>query len=125
MSLESIEKLEIEDIDIKEDVELSEKQYKIYSEIVNGKELYFLLHGITGSGKTQIYIKLIIEALKRKKGSIFLVPEISLTTQMVSGFKKIFGDNISIIHSKMSPSKKKEEWEKIYSGKTRIVIGAR
>lgn len=125
MSLESIEKLEIEDIDIKEDVELSEKQYKIYSEIVNSKELYFLLHGITGSGKTQIYIKLIIEALKRKKGSIFLVPEISLTTQMVSGFKKIFGDNISIIHSKMSPSKKKEEWEKIYSGKTRIVIGAR
>ncbi len=125
MSLESIEKLEIEDIDIKEDVELSEKQYKIYSEIVNGKELYFLLHGITGSGKTQIYIKLIIEALKRKKGSIFLVPEISLTTQMVSGFKKIFGDNISIIHSKMSSSKKKEEWEKIYSGKTRIVIGAR
>ena len=125
MSLESIEKLEIEDIDIKEDVELSEKQYKIYSEIVNSKELYFLLHGITGSGKTQIYIKLIIEALKRKKGSIFLVPEISLTTQMVSGFKKIFGDNISIIHSKMSSSKKKEEWEKIYSGKTRIVIGAR
>ena len=125
MSLESIEKLEIEDIDIKEDVELSEKQYKIYSEIVNGKELYFLLHGITGSGKTQIYIKLIIEALKRKKGSIFLVPEISLTTQMVSGFKKIFGDNISIIHSKMSSSKKKEEWEKIYSGKIRIVIGAR
>lgn len=125
MSLESIEKLEIEDIDIKEDVELSEKQYKIYSEIVNSKELYFLLHGITGSGKTQIYIKLIIEALKRKKGSIFLVPEISLTTQMVSGFKKIFGDNISIIHSKMSSSKKKEEWEKIYFGKTRIVIGAR
>ena len=125
MSLESIEKLEIEDIDIKEDVELSEKQHKIYSEIVNGKELYFLLHGITGSGKTQIYIKLIIEALKRKKGSIFLVPEISLTTQMVSGFKKIFGDNISIIHSKMSSSKKKEEWEKIYSGKIRIVIGAR
>lgn len=125
MSLESIEKLEIEDIDIKEDVELSEKQYKIYSEIVNSKELYFLLHGITGSGKTQIYIKLIIEALKRKKGSIFLVPEISLTTQMVSGLKKIFGDNISIIHSKMSSSKKKEEWEKIYSGKTRIVIGAR
>ena len=83
MSLESIKKLEIEDVDIKEEVSLSEKQYEIYNEIINSKESYFLLHGITGSGKTQIYIKLIIEALNRKKGSIFLVPEISLTTQMV------------------------------------------
>ena len=125
MSLESIKKLEIEDVDIKEEVSLSEKQYEIYNEIINSKESYFLLHGITGSGKTQIYIKLIIEALNRKKGSIFLVPEISLTTQMVNGLKKIFGDNISIIHSKMTLSKKKAEWEKIYSGKSKIVIGAR
>lgn len=125
MSLESIKKLEIEDVDIKEEICLSEKQFEIYNEIINSKESYFLLHGITGSGKTQIYIKLIIEALNRKKGSIFLVPEISLTTQMVNGLKKIFGDNISIIHSKMTPAKKKAEWEKIYSGKTKIVIGAR
>ena len=125
MSLESIKKLEIEDVDIKEEICLSEKQFEIYNEIINSKESYFLLHGITGSGKTQIYIKLIIEALNRKKGSIFLVPEISLTTQMVNGLKKIFGDNISIIHSKMTPAKKKEEWEKIYSGKSKIVIGAR
>ena len=125
MSLESIKKLEIEDVDIKEEVCLSEKQFEIYNEIINSKESYFLLHGITGSGKTQIYIKLIIEALNRKKGSIFLVPEISLTTQMVNGLKKIFGDNISIIHSKMTPDKKKAEWEKIYSGKSKIVIGAR
>lgn len=125
MSLESIKKLEIEDVDIKEEVSLSEKQYEIYNEIINSKESYFLLHGITGSGKTQIYIKLIIEALNRKKGSIFLVPEISLTTQMVNGLKNIFGDNISIIHSKMTPAKKKAEWEKIYSGKSKIVIGAR
>lgn len=125
MSLESIKKLEIEDVDIKEEVCLSEKQFEIYNEIINSKESYFLLHGITGSGKTQIYIKLIIEALNRKKGSIFLVPEISLTTQMVNGLKKIFGDNISIIHSKMTQAKKKAEWEKIYSGKSKIVIGAR
>lgn len=125
MSLESIKKLEIEDVDIKEEVCLSEKQFEIYNEIINSKESYFLLHGITGSGKTQIYIKLIIEALNRKKGSIFLVPEISLTIQMVNGLKKIFGDNISIIHSKMTPAKKKAEWEKIYSGKSKIVIGAR
>ena len=105
MSLESIKKLEIEDVDIKEEVCLSEKQFEIYNEIINSKESYFLLHGITGSGKTQIYIKLIIEALNRKKGSIFLVPEISLTTQMVNGLKKIFGDNISIMHSKMTPAK--------------------
>lgn len=125
MSLKSIKKLEIEDVDIKEEICLSEKQFEIYNEIINSKESYFLLHGITGSGKTQIYIKLIIEALNRKKGSIFLVPEISLTTQMVNGLKKIFGDNISIIHSKMTPAKKKAEWEKIYSGKSKIVIGAR
>ena len=125
MSLDSIKRLEIEDTVIKEEIHLSEKQSEIYSKIVNSEENYFLLHGITGSGKTQIYIKLIIEALNRKKGSIFLVPEISLTTQMVTGLKKIFGDNISIIHSKMTPTKKKEEWEKIYSGKSKIVIGAR
>lgn len=125
MSLDSIKKLEIEDTVIKEEIHLSEKQSEIYSEIVKSEENYFLLHGITGSGKTQIYIKLIIEALNRKKGSIFLVPEISLTTQMVTGLKKIFGDNISIIHSKMTPAKKKAEWEKIYSGKSKIVIGAR
>lgn len=125
MSLDSIKKLEIEDTVIKEEIHLSEKQSEIYNEIVNSEENYFLLHGITGSGKTQIYIKLIIEALNRKKGSIFLVPEISLTTQMVTGLKKIFGDNISIIHSKMTPAKKKAEWEKIYSGKSKIVIGAR
>ena len=125
MSLDSIKKLEIEDTVIKEEIHLSEKQFEIYSKIVNSEENYFLLHGITGSGKTQIYIKLIIEALNRKKGSIFLVPEISLTTQMVTGLKKIFGDNISIIHSKMTPAKKKAEWEKIYSGKSKIVIGAR
>lgn len=125
MSLDSIKKLEIEDTVIKEEIHLSEKQSEIYSKIVNSEENYFLLHGITGSGKTQIYIKLIIEALNRKKGSIFLVPEISLTTQMVTGLKKIFGDNISIIHSKMTPAKKKAEWEKIYSGKSKIVIGAR
>ena len=125
MSLDSIKKLEIEDTVIKEEIHLSEKQSEIYNEIVKSEENYFLLHGITGSGKTQIYIKLIIEALNRKKGSIFLVPEISLTTQMVTGLKKIFGDNISIIHSKMTPAKKKEEWEKIYSGKSKIVIGAR
>ena len=125
MSLDSIKKLEIKDTVIKEEIHLSEKQSEIYSEIVKSEENYFLLHGITGSGKTQIYIKLIIEALNRKKGSIFLVPEISLTTQMVTGLKKIFGDNISIIHSKMTPAKKKAEWEKIYSGKSKIVIGAR
>lgn len=125
MSLDSIKKLEIEDTVIKEEIHLSEKQSEIYSKIVNSEENYFLLHGITGSGKTQIYIKLIIEALNRKKGSIFLFPEISLTTQMVTGLKKIFGDNISIIHSKMTPAKKKAEWEKIYSGKSKIVIGAR
>ena len=125
MSLDSIKKLEIEDTVIKEEIHLSEKQSEIYNEIVKSEENYFLLHGITGSGKTQIYIKLIIEALNRKKGSIFLVPEISLTTQMVTGLKKIFGDNISIIHSKMTPAKKKAEWEKIYSGKSKIVIGAR
>lgn len=125
MSLDSIKKLEIEDTVIKEEIHLSEKQSEIYNEIVKSEENYFLLHGITGSGKTQIYIKLIIEALNRKKGSIFLVPEISLTTQIVTGLKKIFGDNISIIHSKMTPAKKKAEWEKIYSGKSKIVIGAR
>lgn len=125
MSKERIKKLEDINTYIGSNVILNEDQERVYNEILNSKDKFFLLKGITGSGKTQIYIKLIEQALKKGKSSIFLVPEISLTNQMMESFKEVFGDNISIIHSKTTKSKKIKEWEKIYSGKTKIVIGAR
>ena len=125
MSLDRMSKLENVDFKIKNDIELNFEQLKAVENIEKSEENLHLIHGVTGSGKTQVYIRLMEEALKRDEGTIFLVPEISLTTQMVKTIKKVFGDNISIIHSKTTIAKKTKEWERIYSGKSKIVIGAR
>ena len=85
----------------------------------------FLLHGVTGSGKTEVYLQSIEHALKSNKSSIVLVPEISLTPQTVARFKARFEDEIAVLHSRLLGSKKMSEWERICSGKARIVIGAR
>ena len=98
MSLDRMSKLENVDFKIKNDIELNFEQLKAVENIEKSEEKLHLIHGVTGSGKTQVYIKLMEEALKRDEGTIFLVPEISLTTQMVKTIKKVFGDNISIIH---------------------------
>lgn len=90
----------------------------------NGKEVY-LLHGVTGSGKTEVYMELIEESLKKGKTSIVLVPEISLTPQMIERFQKRFGDNIAAIHSGLSDGEKYDEWRRITKGEAKIVIGAR
>ncbi len=84
----------------------------------------FLLHGVTGSGKTNIYIKLIEEVIKRGKKALFLVPEISLTPQIINRFTSYF-DNIAVLHSRLSDSEKYDEWRKINEEKVDIVIGAR
>ena len=84
----------------------------------------FLIHGVTGSGKTNIYIKLIEEVIKRGKKALFLVPEISLTPQIINRFTSYF-DNIAVLHSRLSDSEKYDEWRKINEGKVDIVIGAR
>ena len=85
----------------------------------------FLLHGVTGSGKTQVYIELISEVLKRGKDVIMLVPEISLTSQAVNRLKSYFEGKISFLHSDMSPGERYDSWRKIRSGEYSIIVGPR
>ncbi len=85
----------------------------------------FLLHGITGSGKTEIYMHLIGELLKECRGSIVLVPEISLTPQTVDRFYSRFGDCLAVIHSRLSQGRRVEEWHRIRRGEAKVVVGAR
>src|SRR5258706_123050 len=90
----------------------------------------FLLHGVTGSGKTEIYLQAIAHALQQGKGAIVLVPEISLTPQTVERFKARFSSGplrtlVAVLHSHLSAGERHDEWHKIRQGRARIVIGAR
>ena len=104
---------------------LNEKQLAIKENIENSNKKYFLLKGVTGSGKTEIYIELIKKAFFEGYGSIFLVPEISLTPQMVERFQSEFKNNIAILHSNLSDIERAKEWESIYTGEKKIVLGVR
>lgn len=85
----------------------------------------FLLYGVTGSGKTEVYMNIIEKAINKGMSAIMLVPEISLTPQIVERFTLRFGDNIAILHSGLSDAEKYDEYRKITMGKVRIVVGAR
>ncbi|MDZ7288657.1 MAG: primosomal protein N', partial [candidate division KSB1 bacterium] len=85
----------------------------------------FLLHGITGSGKTQVYIEAIREAVAQGKEAIVLVPEISLTPQAVARFQGNFGPLVAVLHSRMSTGERYDAWRRIYRGEARVVVGAR
>ncbi len=85
----------------------------------------WLLHGVTGSGKTEVYLRLIAAALEQNKQCLMLVPEISLTPQMVSRFQARFGSRIAVWHSGLTPRERLDEWQRIKRGQTQIVIGAR
>ena len=108
-----------------DDVVLNEEQQKVADIIKNGGKKFYLLKGVTGSGKTEIYINLIKEAIKNGYGSLFLVPEISLTTQMTERLEKQFSDSVAILHSKLTDAEKRKEWTYIRIGEKKIVIGAR
>ena len=97
----------------------------IKSQIDEGRHETNLIYGITGSGKTEIYLQLIEEVLNKGKTAIVLVPEISLTPQMVDRFLSRFGEEIAVLHSKLSSGERFDEWNKIKDGKAKIVIGAR
>ncbi|NLU51960.1 MAG: primosomal protein N' [Clostridiaceae bacterium] len=84
-----------------------------------------LIHGITGSGKTEVYLRLIDAAIKRGKSSIVLVPEISLTPQIISRFTGRFGSRVAIQHSRLSQGERYDQWRKIKAGEVDVVIGAR
>lgn len=106
---------------------LNEEQKKAYEEIVNSlkKPEKFLLYGVTGSGKTEIYMQVIEQVLHLKRTAIVLVPEISLTPQFVTNFKKRFQDKVAVLHSGLSDGERYDEWRKIARNEVDIVVGAR
>ena len=134
--LEKVEKkiernpLENKKIEKSNKYELTEEQKNAYTNI--GKSIEekrfeeFLIYGITGSGKTEIYLQLIEKVVKEEKTAIMLVPEISLTPQMIERFIARFGKNeIAVLHSKLSIGERHDEWKKIKEKRAKIVIGAR
>ncbi|MBN8191515.1 primosomal protein N' [Bacillus sp. NTK074B] len=97
----------------------------ILSTIDQGEHHTFLLYGVTGSGKTEIYLQSIQRVLEEGKEAIVLVPEISLTPQMVHRFKGRFGDDVAVLHSGLSVGEKYDEWRKIQRKEVKVVVGAR
>ena len=121
---------EFKNIQKTEKLQLTQEQNNAFMEISNSMDdmLFseFLIYGVTGSGKTEIYLQLIEKALKEHKSSILLVPEISLTPQTVNRFIARFGkENIAVLHSKLSIGERYDEWNKINDNKAKIIIGAR
>ena len=106
---------------------LNSEQEVCVNKVVNsfGISKTFLLYGVTGSGKTEVYMNIIEKAINNGMSAIMLVPEISLTPQIVERFALRFGDNIAILHSGLSDAEKYDEYRKITMGKVKIVVGAR
>ncbi len=108
---------------------LSAEQRNAVGEISAGlaeaKHRVFMLHGVTGSGKTEVYMHCIEKALKRGRQAITLVPEISLTPQMVKVYRERFGDRVAVLHSRMSDGERYDEWTRISGGAAPVVLGAR
>ncbi|MBC7935463.1 MAG: primosomal protein N' [Rhizobacter sp.] len=112
---------------VKVDFELSAKQQLCLDDVRNQftQKNVCLLHGVTGSGKTQLYIKLIEESFSAGKQVLYLLPEIALTAQVIRRLQKHFGGNIAIYHSKFNNQERIELWNKIRTGEVKIVLGAR
>ncbi|MBE7021061.1 MAG: primosomal protein N' [Ruminococcaceae bacterium] len=113
------------DFDRNEKLPATLEQREAIDEILSGNFSTYLLHGITGSGKTEVYLQVIEEKLKEGKNAIVLVPEISLTPQMVSRFFSRFGDGVAVIHSGLSREERYDQYKLIKRGEIRVVIGAR
>lgn len=108
---------------------LNHEQYMVYTEILKSISTSsannFLIHGITGSGKTEIYLQLVEEMIRQDKDTIILVPEISLTPQTITRFVGRFGEQVAVLHSKLSQGERFDQWKSIREGKVKIVVGAR
>ena len=106
-------------------VELTAIQKGAVKDILKSTEKPIVLFGVTGSGKTEVYMNVIDQMLASGKTALMLVPEISLTPQMVRVFSDRFGKNVAVLHSALSVGEKHDEWFRIYNGEARIVVGAR
>ena len=108
---------------------LNEAQARAYAGLrelaFSGKANAALLFGVTGSGKTSVYIRLIDDVLKSGKSAVLLVPEIALTPQMLSTFSAHFGEEVAVLHSSLSVGERYDEWKRIHRGEARLVIGTR
>ena len=104
---------------------LTDEQKSAINKILNERKLKYLLKGVTGSGKTEVYMRLVSEMLNNDKGAIVLVPEIALTPQMIEKFKGRFGTNVALFHSRLSDGERFDEWYRVKEGKAKLVIGAR
>ncbi|MDH5596995.1 MAG: DEAD/DEAH box helicase, partial [Candidatus Peregrinibacteria bacterium] len=93
--------------------------------VISSSKKGILLHGVTGSGKTEVYLRLILESVRRGKQAILLVPEIALTPQTINYFQEYFGDHLAVFHSKLSDGERLKEWFKVKKGFARLVIGSR
>jgi len=110
-------------------ITLTGEQKNAISEITAGLaaagQRVFMLHGVTGSGKTEVYMHCVEEALQRGRQTITLVPEISLTSQLVKLYRERFSDRVAVLHSRMSDGERYDEWQRITSGAAPVVLGAR
>ena len=104
---------------------LTIEQENIIREYINSDDKMFLLKGVTGSGKTEVYMKLVERVLLEGKSAIILVPEIALTPQMIERFKGRFGVNVALFHSKLSDGERFDEWFRVKEGKAKVIVGAR
>ena len=110
-------------IDYEKELTLEQKQ--VLDEYNNSSNNLFLLKGVTGSGKTEVYMRMVEEALEKNQSAIVLVPEIPLTPQMIERFKGRFGRDVALFHSKLSDGERFDEWFRVKEGKAKLVVGAR
>lgn len=114
-----------EELETVESLTLSQDQQKVYDEILNTNELVYLLHGVTGSGKTEVYLQLAEEYIKHNKEVLILVPEISLTPQMIKSVKSRFGDTVAIYHSHLNDQERYEQYQRVNEKKVKLTVGTR
>ena len=112
-------------IDKSKRFQLTDIQRASLDNIFSCQQDTILLHGVTGSGKTVVYMEAIRKVLNQNKCAIMLVPEISLTPQTLKNFRNYFGDNVAMLHSGLSDGERLDEWKRLQSGRAKIVVGAR
>ena len=110
---------------VSEKLALNEEQQKALESIIKRDKVVSLLHGLTGSGKTEVYLNLASKVIEKGGEVIVLVPEIGLTPQMIERFKGRFGDSVAIIHSKLSSGERYDEYRKVLNGEVKVVVGVR
>lgn len=118
-------RLDLPEIDSEKPVILTNDQNKVISEFNNSDDSIYLLEGVTGSGKSEVYLTLSKQTLARGKSVLMLVPEISLTPMATRQFLAKFNENVAILHSELTPAEKYDEYRKIAKGEAKIVVGAR